>query len=271
AGGLWSWNRLPVNAVPDVSPVLVQVFTVTEGLAPVEVEKYVTYPVETALTGLPDVTKIRSTSNFGLSVVSVYFEDGVDIYFARQLVNQRLAEAQEQIPEGFGQPQMGPISTGMGLILYYYLDDVKDQYSLIQMREIQDWIIKPGLATVPGVTEVLGIGGYEKQYQVNIDPKALLRYNLTMTNIIERIGANNINVGAQFIEQGGEQFVVRSVGLADGIKDLKRIVVKTVDGAPVYLRDVAAIEIGGAIRRGLQTLNGQREVVAGMVVQLYGA
>lgn len=271
SGGAWAWSRLAVNAVPDVSPVLVQVFTITRGLAPVEVEKYVTYPVETAMTGLPNVEQVRSVSNFGLSVVSIYFEDGMDIYFARQLVNQRLQEAREQIPEGFGQPQMGPISTGMGLILYYYLDDVKKQYSLTQMREIQDWIIKPQLATVPGVTEVLGIGGYEKQYQVNIHPKALLRYGLSLSQVIQRIKENNINVGAQFIEKNGEQFIVRSVGLASGTKDLKQIVVKTIDSSPVYLEDVAEIKIGGAIRRGLQTLNGQREVVAGMVVQLYGA
>lgn len=271
AGGAWTWNRLPVNAVPDVSPVLVNVFTVTEGLAPVDVEKYVTYPIERAMTGLPRVTEIRSTSNFGLSVVSIYFEDGMDIYFARQLVNQRLQGAAEEIPEGFGEPQMGPISSGMGLILYYYLADVNDQYSLIEMRTFQDWIVKPQLSTVPGVTEVLGIGGYEKQYQIKVDPQALLRYDLTIAQVIDRIENNNITVGAGFLEQGGEQFIVRSVGLAKGVKDLKRIVVKTVDGAPVYLRNVAEIEIGGAIRRGLQTLNGKKEVVAGMVVQLYGA
>ncbi|MDN5939594.1 MAG: efflux RND transporter permease subunit, partial [Salinisphaera sp.] len=225
AGGGWTWSRLPVNAVPDVSPVLVQVFTVTQGLAPVEVEKYVTYPIERAMTGLPGVTEIRSSSGFGLSVVSVYFEDGMDIYFARQLVNQRLQQAAEEIPAGFGKPQMGPISTGMGLILYYYLADANDQYSLIEMRTIQDWIVKPRLATVPGVTEVLGIGGYVKQYQVKVDPQALLRYDLTLGEVIERIENNNINVGAGFIEQGGEQFIVRSVGLADGLGDLRRIVV----------------------------------------------
>ncbi|MDN5870116.1 MAG: efflux RND transporter permease subunit [Nitrococcus sp.] len=270
-GGAWTWTRLPVNAMPNISPVLVQVFTVTEGLAPLAVEKYVTYPVETAMLGLPGVEEIRSSSGFGLSVVSIYFEEGMDIYFARQVVSQRLEEASEKIPEGFGDPQMGPISTGMGLILYYYLADTKDQYSLIEMRTFQDWILKRQLATVPGVTEVLGIGGYEKQYQVRVDPQALLRYDLTLGEVIERIEANNITVGASFLEQGGEQFIVRSVGLAEKIKDLASIVVKSVDGSPVYLRDVAEIEIGGAIRRGLQTLNGKKEVVAGMVVKLYGA
>lgn len=271
AGGAWTWNRLPVSAMPDVTPVLVQVFTVTQGLAPADVEKYVTYPVERAMTGLPNVTEIRSTSSFGLSVVSIYFENGMDIYFARQLVNQRLQKAAKKIPEGFGKPKMGPIASGMGLILYYYLADTKDQYSLIEMRTFQDWLIKPQLSTVSGVTEVLGIGGFIKQYQVKVDQQALLRYDLTITQVMERIKNNNITVGAQFIEQGGEQFIVRSAGLAKGVKDLKSIVVKTVDGSPVYLRNVAKIEIGGAIRRGLQTLNGKKEVVAGMVVQLYGA
>lgn len=271
AGGAWTWQRLAVDAVPDVSPSLVQVFTVTEGLAPAEVETYVTYPVEQAMTGLPKVQEVRSISNFGLSVVNVYFEDGTDIYFARQVVGERLQEAREQIPDGFGNPEMGPISTGMGLILYYYLDAPKDQYTLTELRTIQDWLIKPQLETVRGVTEVLGIGGHEKQYHVNIDPDALQRYDLTLHEVIERVEANNLNVGAQFLEQGGEQFVIRSEGLAVGIDDLKSITIKTVDGSPVYLSDVATVEIGGAIRQGLQTLNGEREVVSGMVVQLYGA
>jgi len=164
--GYWSYTRLPVDAFPDVSPNLVQVFTVTEGLAPEEVEKYVTYPVESAMTGLPGITEIRSISNFGLSVVSICFEDGMDIYFTRQLVNERLQKAREQIPEGFGEPEMGPIATAMGLILYYNLEDTTGTYSLTELRTMQDWIIKYQLQTVPGVTEVLGIGGYEKQYQV---------------------------------------------------------------------------------------------------------
>jgi len=270
-GGLFSWRQLAVEALPDVSPTLVQVFTVTEGLAPEEVETYVTYPVERAMTGLPRVEEVRSISNFGLSVVSVYFEDGTDMYFARQLVGERVQEAREQIPEGFGEPEMGPISTGQGLILYYYLDAPRERYSLTELRAIQDWLIKPQLETVPGVTEVLSIGGFEKQYQVNINPNALLRYDLTLDDVIERVKANNLNVGAQFIEQRGEQFVVRSEGLAHGVEDLRAITVKTEDGTPIRLEDVAQIEIGGAVRQGLQTLNGEREVVSGMVVKLYQA
>ncbi len=269
--GYYSYQRLPVDAFPDVSPNLVQVFTVTEGLAPEEIEKYVTYPIEAAMSGLPGIEKIRSVSNFGISVVNVYFEDGIDIYFARRLIGERLQEAREEIPEGFGEPQMGPISTGMGLVLFYYLEDTTDSYSLEELRTVQDWIIKRNLQTVPGVTEVLGIGGHEKQYQVRVYPEALLRYEVTLQELIERVESNNLNVGAQFIEKNSEEFVVRSVGLASSIEDLKSIVVKSVDGRPIYLHDLADIGIGGAIRRGVQTRNGEGEVVSGMVVKLFGA
>jgi heavy metal efflux system protein len=268
--GYYSYLKLPVDAFPDVSPSLVQVFTETEGLAPEEVEKYVTYPVEVSLNGLPNLEQIRSVSNFGLSVVNVYFEEGTDIYFARQLVNERLQEAREQIPEGFGEPVMGPISTGMGLVLFYYLDDATGKYSLEELRTMQDWIVKFNLQTVSGVTEVLGIGGHEKQYQVVVDPTALLRYDIALTEIVEKIEANNLNVGAQFIETNAEEFIVRSVGLASTMADLENIIIKTVDGTPVFLRQLASIEIGGAIRRGIQTANGVGEVVSGMVVKLYG-
>lgn len=269
--GFYSYRQLPVDAFPDVSPNLVQVFTVTEGLAPEEIETYVTYPVETAMNGLPGVETIRSVSNFGLSVVSVYFEDGLDIYFARQLVNERLQEAREQIPEGFGEPEMGPISTGMGLVLFYYLEDSTGEYTLEELRTMQDWLVKFHLQTVAGVTEVLGIGGYEKQYHVVVDPDALLRYDITIQDVIEQIRANNLNVGAQFIERDAEEYVVRSVGLATSVEDLQGIVVREGDGIPIYLDQVADVQVGGAVRRGVQTRNGVEEVVAGMVVKLFGA
>jgi cobalt-zinc-cadmium resistance protein CzcA len=269
--GYWTYHQLPIDAFPDVSPNLVQVFTVTEGLAPEEVEKYITYPVEAAMTGLPGIKEIRSISNFGLSVVSIYFEDHMDIYFCRQIVSERLGEARAQIPEGFGEPEMGPIATGMGLVLYYYLEDIQERYSLEALRSMQDWIVKLQLQSVPGVTEVLGIGGFVKQYHVNIDPDALLRYGITLHEVIERIQANNLTVGAQFIEQASEQFTVRSAGLATGIDDLDSIIMKTQEGRPIFLRDIATIRIGGAIRRGLQTRNGQQEIVGGLVVQLYGS
>jgi cobalt-zinc-cadmium resistance protein CzcA len=268
--GWASYKRLPVDAFPDVSPNLVQVFTLTEGLAPEEIEKYVTFPVEVAMNGLPGIVEIRSISNFGLSVVNVYFEDDINIYFARQVVGERLQEAREQIPEGFGDPQMGPISTGMGLILFYYLEDTTGQYTLEELRTIQDWLVKFQLQTVPGVTEVLGIGGWEKQFHVEVDPAALLRYNVSLGTVIDAIRANNLNVGAQFLERNSEELIVRSVGLATGIPDLERVVIKTVDGTPIYLDDLASIGVGGAIRRGLQTRNGVEEIVAGQVIKLFG-
>lgn len=270
AAGFYAYEQLPVDAFPDVSPSLVQVFTETEGLAPEEIERYVTYPVEVSMNGLPNLEQIRSISNFGLSVVNVYFKEGTDIYFARQLVNERLQEAREQIPEGFGEPGMGPISTGMGLVLFYYLEDETETKSLEELRTIQDWIIKFNLQTVQGVTEVLGIGGYEKQFHIVINPDALLRYDVSLGDVVEKIKANNLNVGAQYIEKNAEEYIVRSVGLAHGIEDLEQIIIKSEDGRPIYLNQLADIQVGGAVRRGLQTLNGQREVVAGMVVKLYG-
>ena len=270
ASGYFSYRQLPVDAFPDVSPNLVQVFTVTEGLAPEEIETYVTYPIETVMNGLPGIENIRSVSNFGLSVVNVYFADEVDIYFARQLVSERLHEAWEQIPEGFGEPALGPISTGMGLVLFYYLEDTTGNYSLEELRTIQDWLVKFHLQTVPGVTEILGIGGHEKQFQVVVDPHALLRYGVTLRDVIAQIEANNLNVGAQFIEKDAEEYVVRSVGLASTVEDIENIVIKAVDGTPVFLDQVARVGIGGAIRRGVQTRNGVEEVVAGMVIKLFG-
>ena len=270
AAGFYSYRELPVDAFPDVSPNLVQVFTETEGLAPEEIEKFVTYPVETVMNGLPGVTMVRSVSNFGLSVVNVYFEDDMDIYFVRQLVNERLREARDQIPEGFGDPAMGPISTGMGLVLFYYLEDETGQKSLEELRTIQDWLVKFHLQTVPGVTEILGIGGYEKQYQIVVDPQALLEYDVTLQEVIERVRANNLNVGAQFLEKDAEEYIVRSVGLVTSIQDIEQIVIKAEDGRPVYLRQLADVRHGGAIRRGVQTRDGVGEVVAGMVIKLFG-
>ncbi len=269
-GGIYSYRQLPVDAFPDVTPTLVQVFVETEGLAPEEVEKFVTYPIEVAMNGLPRLKEIRSVSNFGLCVVNVYFEDGTDVYFARQLVNERLQLAQEQIPEGFGDPEMGPIATGLGQILFYVVEDETGERSPEQIREIQDWLIKYNLQTVPGITEVLSLGGEVKQFQIQVRPRDLLRYGLTLHEVVETIRKNNSNAGAQFIVKNSEEFIVRSVGLARQIEDLERIVVKTVDGTPIYLSQLAEIQIGGEVRRGLATMDGKGEVVAGMVLKLIG-
>jgi len=179
-------------------------------------------------------------SNFGLSVVNIYFEDGTDVYFARQVVGERLSEARGNIPDGFGDPKMGPISTGLGIILYFRLDDATGTRSLVDMREIQDWIIKYQLQTVPGVTEVLSLGGYEKQYQVQLDPDALQSYDLQIGDVISALERGNKTEGAQFLEIGAEQYTVRGVGLARSIEDLSEIVIKAEDGRPVRVSLAAA-------------------------------
>ncbi len=268
--GYLAYRQLPVDAFPDVTPALVQVFTETEGLAPEEVEKYITYPVETAMNGLPNLHEIRSVSNFGLSVVNIYFEDGTDIYFARQLVGERLQLAREEIPEGFGEPEMGPIATGMGQVLFYFVEDETGKRGKEEMRSIQDWLIKFNIQTVPGVTEVLSLGGDVKQFQVQVRPVDLLRYDLSLNDILESVKANNSNVGAQFIVKNAEEYVVRSIGLAEKVPDIERIVLKVKDGTPVYLSQVADVVVGGEVRRGLATMNGKGEAIVGMVLKLIG-
>lgn len=269
-GGLFAFQNLPVDAFPDPSPSLVQVFTETEGLSPEEVERYVTYPIEIAMSGLPKVDEIRSTSNFGLSVINIYFEDGTDVYFARQVVGERLGEAAEAIPEGFGTPKMGPISTGLGIIMYYRLVDETGERSLVELREIADWMIKYPLQSVEGVTEVLSLGGFEKQYQVRLDPDQLLSYDLSINEVIAALESANRTAGAQFIEIGAEQYTVRGVGLARTLADLRETPVKTIDGRTVRVDDLGEVAIGGGVRQGLATANGEGETVAGLVLKLYG-
>jgi heavy metal efflux system protein len=270
AAGIQSYRNLPVDAFPDVSPTLVQVFTETEGLAPEEVERYVTYPIEVAMNGIPGLKTIRSVSNFGLSVVNVYFEDSTDIYFARQLVGERLQTAREEIPEGFGDPEMGPITTGLGQILFFYVEDSDGARTPEEMREIQDWIIKFNLQTVPGVTEVLSLGGEVKQFQVQVDPQALLRYRLSIGEVVDAVLANNGNAGAQYIVKNSEQYLVRSIGLASGIADIEDTILKVADGVPVKVRDIGEVQIGGEVRQGLATKDGEGEIVAGLVLKLIG-
>lgn len=270
AGGAWSYTKLPVDAYPDISPALVQVFTETEGMAPEEVEQLVTYPVEVAMNGLPGLEEVRSVSNFGLSVVNVYFEEGTDIYFARQLVNERLQEARDAIPEGLGEPGMGPISSGLGQVLFYYLDDETGTYSLEDLRSIQDWIVKRNLQTVPGVTEVLSIGGHVRQYQVTVDPDRLKQYGISLHAVLDAVAENNLNVGGSYLEIASEEYLVRSVGLARSLSDIADMSIETRDGTPVRVGDVADVRFGPEIRRGLVTRNGSGEIVVGFVLKLLG-
>lgn len=269
-GGLLSLRTLKLEAFPDISPALVQVFTEAEGLAAEEVEVFISRPVEIAMNGLPRVHQVRSVSTLGLSVVNVYFEDGTDIHFARQVVGERLAGARAAL-SGFGQPEMGPIATGLGQILFYILDAPEGAADGTDLRTLQDWTIKPELEAARGVAEALSLGGYERRYHVLLRPEALIAYDLTLADIIAAIEANNANAGAGFIVQNAEQLAVRVLGLADDAADLRAIALRTVDGTALRLGDIARIESGGAPRQGLVTMNGRGEVVSGLVLKLIGA
>lgn len=267
--GVISLGRLPIDAFPDVTPVLVQVFTESPGLAPEEVEQLVTYPVEVAMNGLPDIAEVRSISMFGLSAVNIYFEDDVDIYFARQLVLERLQAARGEIPEGYGEPTLGPITSGLGQVYQYTVEG--PGLTEMELRTLEDWVVRFNLRTVPGVTEVLSFGGNVKQYQVHIDPTALLQYDVTLDEVMAALRANNRSVGGSYIVHDAEEYLVRGIGLAGDLEAIRTIVLDTRgDGTPLHVGDVAEVDLGPEIRRGAVTKDGKGEVVAGIVLKLIG-
>jgi cobalt-zinc-cadmium resistance protein CzcA len=266
--GLWAMKKLPVDAFPDVTNVQVQILTQAGGMAPTEVEKLITFPVETTMGGIPRLREVRSLSKIGLSFITVVFEDGVDIYFARQQVFERLQQAKERLPQGV-EPQMGPITTGLGEI-YQYLLEGKD-HDIRELRSIQDWVVRPILRTVPGVTDVNSFGGQVKQYQVLLDPGKLKSLGLTIRDVMEAVGKNNANIGAGYIEHREEQYVVRGLGLAKSIEDLNRIAVTSRGGTPIHLNEVATVAVGNEPRQGATTYDGKGEAVAGIVMMLKGA
>ncbi|TKJ40674.1 CusA/CzcA family heavy metal efflux RND transporter [candidate division LCP-89 bacterium B3_LCP] len=273
--GLWSYRQLPVDAFPDISPVMVPIFAEAHGMVPEEVERLITFPIEAAMSGLPGVTDIRSTSAFGMSVIYIYFKDGTDIYFARQIVAERLNAAIADLPEMHEPPGLGPISTGLGQVFMYYLtaDSTADTGGLpndIYLRTLNDWVIKYQLKTVSGVTDVLSMGGNVLQFQVHIDPFQLIAYDLALDDVVEAIEMNNKNVGGQFIVRGREEYLVRGLGLIEDADQLAQIKVKEHHGTVVHLGDLARVEIGPEIRRGVVLKNGVGEVVAGLVIKLYG-
>jgi cobalt-zinc-cadmium resistance protein CzcA len=270
--GLYSAIRLPIDAVPDVTNTQVQVLTSVPSLAPLEIERQITFPVEVALGGMPGVTELRSVSKFGLSAVTVVFEDATNIYFARQLVLERLAQAREQIPPNIGAPQMGPISTGLGEIYQYELVAAPGSgYDAMALRTIQDWSVRRQLLGTPGLAEVNSFGGLEKQYQARVDPAKLQAYGLTLRDVYEAVARNNANVGGAYIEKGAEAYLLRGIGLAQSAEDIGAIVVKTGrEGAPVYVRDVAEVVAGAAVRQGAVTADGEGEIVAGIALMLKG-
>lgn len=264
-GGVIALSRLPIDAFPDVSPVLVQIVTEAPGLAPEEVEKLITYPVEVAMNGLPGVDQVKSISAFGISQISVYFKDDVNIYFARQLALEKLQQAKQEIPPGLGEPRLGPITTGLGQVYQYTVRGAETD--LTELRTLQDWIVKYNLRTVPGVTEVLSFGGNVKQYQVQVDPRALVQYGVTLGDVRTALAANNRNVGGGYIVRGPEEYLVRGIGLAENLGDLGSIIVAERNGTPVYVRNVATAVVGPEVRRGAVTMNGEGEVAAGIVLK----
>ncbi|MDX6385068.1 MAG: heavy metal efflux system protein, partial [Blastocatellia bacterium] len=264
AGGIFALRRLNVDAFPDVTPVQVEIDTEAQGLAPQEVEQLISFPIENVMNGISGVVRVQSDSKFGLSVVTVYFTDDTDIYFARQQVFERLSDARDHIPAGI-EPSMGPITTGTGQIYLYQIVGLGKSNQ--ELRTIQDWVIKLQLRTVPGVADVLSFGGDVKQYQVVVDQQALVNYNITLKTLFEAIQANNQNTGANFIEHGDEQYVVRGLGLVKDIEDIKNIVLDSRSGTPIRVSDVASVQIGNEIRQGAVTKDGQGEVVTGIVLK----
>ncbi|MCP1510414.1 cobalt-zinc-cadmium resistance protein CzcA [Pseudomonas marginalis] len=273
--GIASYQKLPIDAVPDITNVQVQINSAAPGFSPLETEQRITFPIETAMAGLPGLQQTRSLSRSGLSQVTVIFKDGTDLFFARQLVNERLQVAREQLPSGI-ETAMGPISTGLGEIFLWTVEaeegarkDDGTPYTPTDLRVIQDWIIKPQLRNVPGVAEINTIGGFAKEYQIAPDPKRLAAYNLTLNDLVTALERNNANVGAGYIERSGEQLLIRAPGQVASIDDIANIVITTSDGTPIRVRNVAQVEIGRELRTGAATENG-REVVLGTVFMLIG-
>lgn len=266
-GGVSAFHHLPIDAFPDVTPVQVQVITRAPALAPAEIERLVTFPLEIELTNLPGKTELRSVSRFGLSVITVVFEDRVDIYFARQLILERILQARSRLP-ATAEPVLGPVSTGLSEVFMYLVEG--STHSLMELRTLQDWVIRPMLRSVPGLADVDTLGGQAKQYEVLVDPNRLTSFGLTLRQVHAAVTGNNQNAGGGYIEQGGDKLVVHGLGLARSAADLEQIVVAAHKGTPIYLRDVAQVRQGTAIRLGGVTRDGKGEVLEGIAVMLRG-
>ncbi len=272
--GVYNFNRLAIDAVPDITNVQVQINTEAPGYSPLESEQRITFPIETAMAGLPRLDYTRSVSRYGLSQVTVIFKDGTDIYLARQLVNERLGEAKERLPDGI-EPAMGPIATGLGEIFMYTVSSMDESgstesmHDAMSLRTIQDWIVRPQLRQTPGVVEVNTIGGYNKQFHVLPQPDKLLAYDLTLQDVMAALARNNINTGAGYIERFGAQYLIRSPGQVATLDDIKHITITKRQGVPVTIQDIAEVQLGSELRSGAATQNG-KEVVLGTVFMLIG-
>lgn len=272
--GTYSLQQLPVDAVPDITNNQVQIITNAPTLASQEVEQFVTYPIEQSIANLPDLEEIRSISRFGLSVVTVVFDDKVDIYFARQLINEKIKEATDQIPKGIGTPELAPVSTGLGEIYQYVIHPKKGtehKYSAMELRTMQDWIVARQLYGTPGVAEVNSFGGKVKQYEVAIDPARLKAMNVSIAELITALEKNNQNTGGAYIDKKPNAYFIRGIGLVTSLDDVGKIVVKSTAGVPVLVKDIALVRFGNAVRYGAVTRNGEGEVVSGIVMMLKGS
>ena len=273
--GVYSATKLPIDAVPDITNVQVQINTEAEGFSPLEAEQRITFPIETAISGIPKLAYTRSISRYGLSQVTVVFEDGTDTYFARQLVNERIQSAKSQLPPGI-EPQLGPLATGLGEIFMYAVEPKPgarkpdgSEYTPSDLRTLSDWVVRPQMRTIPGVAEVNTIGGYARQYHVTPNPQQLASLKLSLTDIVEALEANNANKGAGYVERAGEQILIRVPGQAKDEADLSQIIVATRGGVPIRIGDVAEVVIGSELRTGAATENG-REIVLGTIFMLTG-
>ncbi|HJZ10547.1 MAG TPA: CusA/CzcA family heavy metal efflux RND transporter, partial [Acidobacteriota bacterium] len=275
AFGIYSFRKLPIDAVPDITNIQVQINTEAAGYSPLEVEQRITFPVETAMAGIPRLDYTRSISRYGLSQVTVVFEDGTDIYFARQLIAERLQEIKGKLPEQI-EPAMGPVATGLGEIFLWTVDAAPGaknpdgtSITFTDLRTIQDWIIRPQLRNVPGVADVNSIGGYTKEYHVTPQPEKLLAYNLSFSDVMKALAANNSNVGAGYVEHQGMQLLIRAPGQVSTVDQIKEIIVDYHSGTPVKIGDIADVHVGEELRTGAATQNG-KEVVLGTVFMLMG-
>ena len=259
--GIQAFRQVPVDAFPDVTPIQVNIYTESPGLAAEDVEKLLSAPIEGAMAGLPGVEEVRSVSLFGLSYVGVYFKDDVDIYFARRLVGEKLQEAKERLPQGYGEPVLGPNSSGLGQVFWYTIDSADKKLSAMDLRTLHDWTVRLIVRTAPGVDDVISWGGQEKQFQVQIDPQRLIKYGLSFKEVMERLAANNKQVGGQYLNIGAEQYLVRGLGLVGNATDIAGIVVAERNGAPIYVRDVAQVKEAPAMRFGAVTRNGEESVL----------
>ena len=274
--GIWSATQLPIDAVPDITNVQVQINTEAEGFSPLEAEQRITYPIETALAGVPKLNYTRSVSRYGLSQVTVVFEDGTDLYFARQLVNERLQAAKSQLPPGI-EPQMGPTATGLGEIYMYSVTPKKgarksdgSEWTPTDLRTLHDWVVRPQMRNVPGVAEVNTVGGYTKQYHVTPNAEQLAALGISLSDVVDALEANNANAGAGYVERAGEQVLIRVPGRAETEADLSQIIVARRGGIPIRIGDIAEVVIGSELRTGAATENG-KEIVLGTIYMLTGS